>query len=372
MTKILVIEDQALLREEILEILSIEEFQVIGAENGRIGLELVQTFQPDLILCDVSMPELDGHGVLEELRKEPETVTIPFIFLTAMADKADLRQGMTLGADDYLTKPFDRIDLLEAIATQFRKQQAIDSKIHQKVDDLRSNITLSLPHELHTPLTGIISSTELLLEDFNQIDPAESLEILETIHVSAHRLYRLTQNFLLYAELELIMADPSRVAMIRRGRSSRCYKEVIVDWARAKATEAKRLADLRLDVHQDITVSISELKLRKIVEELLDNAFKFSLNDSPVHLAIQLDHTTIDTNMVTLYVLDHGRGMSEEQIANIGAYMQFERRLYEQQGSGLGLVIAKRLTELHGGEFRITSIPNQQTLVKVMLPSDTN
>jgi DNA-binding NarL/FixJ family response regulator len=121
--KILVIEDEPEMRRNLLTILKLEKFQPIGAENGLVGLELVKREKPDLILCDVMMPELDGHGVLEALRKHEGTASIPFIFLTAKGEKADLRSGMNLGADDYLTKPVAKADLLHAIAARLRRSE---------------------------------------------------------------------------------------------------------------------------------------------------------------------------------------------------------------------------------------------------------
>ena len=115
MKKILVIEDEPEMRRNLLTILKLEKFQPVGAENGRAGLDAIKRDKPDLILCDVMMPELDGHGVLDALRKDEATASIPFIFLTAKGEKEDLRNGMKLGADDYLTKPVARLDLLEAI-----------------------------------------------------------------------------------------------------------------------------------------------------------------------------------------------------------------------------------------------------------------
>jgi DNA-binding response OmpR family regulator len=123
MTKILVIEDEETVRENILELLDAEGFEALSAENGRIGLDLAQQQLPDLILCDVRMPELDGYGVLTALRSEAETATIPFMFLTAKAAKTDLSYGLELGANAYITKPFTLTELLDAIAAQIEKTQ---------------------------------------------------------------------------------------------------------------------------------------------------------------------------------------------------------------------------------------------------------
>lgn len=125
MAKILVIEDEPEMRRNLLTILRLEKFEATAAENGRQGVEFARKNQPDLVLCDVMMPELDGYGVLQALRENPATVTTPFIFLTAKGEKPDIRAGMNLGADDYLTKPVAKADLLSAIAARLRRQEQI-------------------------------------------------------------------------------------------------------------------------------------------------------------------------------------------------------------------------------------------------------
>lgn len=125
MKKILLIEDNLEVRENTSEILTLANYEVITAENGKIGVELAQTQLPNLIICDIMMPELDGYGVLHILSKNPETAAIPFIFLTAKTEKADVRKGMNLGADDYLTKPFDDTELLSAIETRLKRSEML-------------------------------------------------------------------------------------------------------------------------------------------------------------------------------------------------------------------------------------------------------
>src|SRR6187200_3409183 len=129
MKKILLIEDNLEVRENTEEILILANYEVLTAANGKIGVELAQQENPDLIICDIMMPELDGYGVLHILSKKEETARIPFIFLTAKTEKTDIRKGMTMGADDYLTKPFDDTDLLNAIETRLRKS-AMQHKLY--------------------------------------------------------------------------------------------------------------------------------------------------------------------------------------------------------------------------------------------------
>jgi YesN/AraC family two-component response regulator len=125
MTKVLVIEDEIQTREIFLDCLESEGFNAIEAENGRVGVQKAQEQSPDLVVCDILLPELNGYGVLETLRQNPVTATIPFIFLTGKASKAELRQGMQSGADDYLTKPSTAEEFLAAIATQLAKREAL-------------------------------------------------------------------------------------------------------------------------------------------------------------------------------------------------------------------------------------------------------
>ena len=128
MKSVLIIEDNTDIRENTAEILDMAGYKTFTAENGKKGIELALKEKPDLIVCDIMMPELDGYGVLHLLRKNPETQTIPFIFLTAKTERTDLRKGMEMGADDYITKPFEDIELLNAIEVRLKKAEIFDHK----------------------------------------------------------------------------------------------------------------------------------------------------------------------------------------------------------------------------------------------------
>jgi len=135
--KILIIEDNEDIRESSMEILELAGYEVLQAENGKIGVELAQQYLPDMILCDIMMPELDGYGVLYLLSKNHSTENIPFIFLTAKAERSDMRKGMEMGADDYLTKPFDDIELLNTIESRFQKKQKLEAFYSQSFESLK-------------------------------------------------------------------------------------------------------------------------------------------------------------------------------------------------------------------------------------------
>lgn len=125
MSKILILEDDENVRVPLIDLLEAENYTVVSASDGKQGVELARKEKPDLIVSDIMMPELDGHGVFETLQKDPITAVIPFIFLTAKTDPSDIREGLGLGADDYITKPFEHEDLLDSIQTRLGKYKLI-------------------------------------------------------------------------------------------------------------------------------------------------------------------------------------------------------------------------------------------------------
>lgn len=140
MKKILLIEDNKDVRENTAEILQLAKYNVITAENGKEGVTLAQIEKPDLIICDIMMPVLDGHGTLHLLSKNEETASIPFIFLTAKAERGDFRKGMEMGADDYITKPFDDIELLNAIEGRLKKNEILKKEFTKNIEGLNNFI----------------------------------------------------------------------------------------------------------------------------------------------------------------------------------------------------------------------------------------
>lgn len=136
MKKILLIEDNLEMRENTAEMLDLANYVVVTAENGKLGVEMAKQEKPDLIICDIMMPDLDGYGVLHILSKDPEVAGTPFIFLTAKAEKGDIRKGMNLGADDYMVKPFDKAELLNAIETRLKRNEFFKKNYNRDLSGL--------------------------------------------------------------------------------------------------------------------------------------------------------------------------------------------------------------------------------------------
>lgn len=179
MKTILIIEDNLEVRENTAELLELANYKVLTAENGKIGIELAKANIPDLIICDIMMPELDGYGVIHVLSKIPETATIPFVFLTAKTEKADIRKGMNLGADDYLTKPFDDVELMDCVEIRLRKNELVRAN---------SAVTLDSINSITSEARGM-KELEELISDQRRINKYKKKQILYSEGNTANSLY---------------------------------------------------------------------------------------------------------------------------------------------------------------------------------------
>ena len=341
--------------------LAMEGFETIQALDGHKGIEAAREHAPDLIVCDIMMPNLDGYATLSAIRKDPATATTPFIFLTGQTTKSDMRLGMDLGADDFLAKPVMIQELVTAIQSRLQKHQLVLQETERKLDELRVNLSTSLPHEIRTPLSGIIGFAEVLRDDSATLKPADISEMATIILKSATRLGLLVEDFLMYSQLELLSANPNKQAFVGK-EASVGLKMHIEEVACKKGDEYTRSNDFRLSLGGN-DAAISTQNMKRIADELIDNALKFSKPGSLIEITTeQTDEKFI------LIVRDHGVGMDPKYLAEIGAYRQFDRKRHEQQGSGLGLAIAKRMTELYGGRFSMESVVGKGTSVTVELP----
>lgn len=364
--RILLVDDDELMREFVGHILREAGYTVLEASNGTEAIALARQRQPHLVISDVVMENGDGYAALHALREDPATALVPIVLMTANADLQGMRHGMSLGADDYLPKPFSAEALRTSVETQLKKQDLLRRQSEKQLEELRFNLNLALPHEFNTPLNGILGSAQLLKECAAESDPDTVVELADCIIVSGNRLYRVAHNFLTYAELEISANDPARLAVLHRQRTPEAGAVARVI-AGDIAESQQRTNDLRLDAPLDLPVAMPEAHWRKIVEELVQNAFKFSRAGSPVLLRLQASK-----GGVSLVVSDQGRGMSPEQITRIGAYAQFDRKVHAQEGLGLGLAIARRLAVLYHGTLLIESAPATGTTVTITLPERTD
>lgn len=362
-TTVLLIDDDPALLKTLEATLRAKGFRTLAADNGLHGLELARAQSPDLIISDIQMELGDGYSVLETLRREPATLAIPLILMTGMASSESMRHGMELGADDYLAKPFSQKELLAAIQGRLDRHRALAKQAQSKLDDLRMKLSLMLPHELKTPLTAVLSLGEQLKSYPGELTPSELSSIGTHLVQAGERLRRLIQNFLLYSETELLLRDSAQAARLKQPERF-AVLETIETVARAVAQRHRRPGDLRLELAASLYARISPELLAKTLDELLDNAFKFSRPGSTVVVRGSVK----DQNML-LSITDKGCGMRPAQITGVGAFVQFDREAREQQGTGLGLTLARRITALHQGNLTIQSQPDQGTTMQIRLPA---
>jgi two-component system, sensor histidine kinase and response regulator len=358
MSQILVIEDEQEIRQNLVKILEYEGYTALGAEDGRAGVALAKQHRPDLIICDIMMPALSGYGVLIELRRNPRTAAIPFIFLTAKSTKKDIRQGMQFGADAYLTKPVDLDALLVQVATILLQQE---SDVSKQLETLRVNLARALPPGLQAPLTAIIGFSGVLAEAGIEMlpKPDEIIAMQTAIYEQALRLQQLMTDHLLYAELQLRKADPERQP--RWPRVGVLTKDVITTAARKKAEAAGRQADLVFDL-VDAKIPLFPGSLQKILDELIDQAVTSSAPGTPVRVA-----TTAADERLTLTITDHGQRITKKPDTDLVAQRLREDTPYEHGGPWLGVNICRLLAELHGGSLVIETGVEKETTVTVVL-----
>jgi two-component system, sensor histidine kinase and response regulator len=362
MSKILVIEDQDDIRSIICEILTAESFNVIEAEDGHIGVLLAQEEMPDLIVCDIMMPEFDGYSVMTQLRQNPYVQSIPFILLTAKATKDDLHLGMELGADDYLTKPFTRDELLGAINAQLEKHAAEEQPLQPQWDDTCCELIRSLPDPIHNPLQHILGLAQTLKEENPLNSSADSIERLDEICSAGESLYQLFQNALIYQELVDIIKDPQRLRIVRKHSGESSTQALITEIALAQARRTQRVSDLTLQL-EEATIQLAPPKLSKLATEIVRNAFDYSQWGTPISISSYCRGKTF-----YLTITNQGQGLSVDQIRRLGKHMQVDAAGYRHHYVGLGLRIAKLLAELHSGEFQVESNPQGLTAIAILLP----
>jgi two-component system sensor histidine kinase/response regulator len=344
--RILLIEDEAQIRDNVHELLTLQGFDVDTAANGREGISQALLRQPDLILCDIMMPEVDGFQVLKVVRNNRATANVPFIFLTARAEPADVRRGMSQGADDYLTKPFTFQNLLTAIDTRLKREEQRKADLQSQLDQYKHTLTSVSTHEYNTSLTGIIGFSSLLIDQHEHLTTDDLVSMAQMIKVCGLRLKRSLDNIQFTDLLQQITPAHPHYAHYTAGQSG-ISQELVASVAATIEFRQEKNLTCELSV-EGAHLKISEDNLKKCLEELIDNGFKFS--DGSQNLRLQ---GQVDGDMYRFVVTNAGQPFDPADKERLAPYQQFGRSLYEQQGFGLGLSIVKKIVELNGGQLEI-------------------
>jgi signal transduction histidine kinase len=364
MAKILVIEDERLLREDIVDTLSLSSFDVISAPNGETGLAMAREHMPDVILCDIRMPGVNGYQVLEELRTNSNTAPIPFIFLTAQADRESMRSGMRLGADDFVTKPFSAEELISAVEARLERRNMFVRDAESKLEQAKLRLTRMITHELKTPLVSMNSVLDIVARRMDRLGQTDLGDMLSTIDAGGKRLNHLVEQMVLVTQLESGLLQ--RATLPQRGSLTE-YGQLLS----SALTLGKRFAGGRHDVriHADpfdatVNVLCYPQALKHAIAELIANAINFS----PENASVRLSGWRAGRAM-WVTITDQGCGMTREQIAMaMQSFTQIDRDVNEQQGMGMGLMVAYQIITLHGGVLEIISEVGKGTQIQIGMP----
>lgn len=360
MTKILVIEDEPALREDIVELLSLEGYDAFSAKDGVDGINAAIQFQPDLIICDIMMPRLDGYRVLLDVRANSVTQFTPFIFLTAKSTQDEMRQGMELGADDYVTKPFTHIDLSRAVEMRLAKRAALEREQQEQTDIFRAALAYERQQRLFKeklvamfsngfplPLENILTSNTLLRDYSAELNAAERQAHFDRIEASAHHLQRTLDDIILVAQMESgsLQLKPEHLnvgALIQQ----------MVDDFRAIYGDAYRLV---WECRSTDEIAADARLLRQISANLIANAIQHSPRGGTVRI-------TLDNQIgrFVLIVTDECGSAAPERSGTrqIGA-------ANVEPSEDAALEIVTQLVELYGGSLSAQRQPGIGSTIAV-------
>jgi two-component system sensor histidine kinase/response regulator len=362
MHKILIVEDTLAIREEIFDILIMEGYNVFQAENGKIGFKMALKENPDLIISDILMPEMNGFEMFEKLYKEKKTKSIPLIFLSAKGEKKDIRTGMNLGAEDYLTKPINIDDLVSAIKNKIQKKLFIDQNIIDKTLEL-SNILKNqeneldhyahlVSHELKSSLRNVSDLLTWTQEDAKEIDSFDASNHLQLMEERVEKMEILLVQLEQYKNI-------AHTSFKNKTINIHTIAQRVID-------EIPKAAHIKIIIKNQLpTLFADENMLQKVFEIIIQNAIEH--NDKKNGF-IELDCKTTKKEYL-FSIKDNGIGIDEKYHKKI--FEMFET-IKSTTSAGIGLSIVKKIISHYNGEVYVESIPNKETTFYFNLPKTTD
>lgn len=369
MPKILVIDNDATLRGELVDWLGGDGFDVLTAEDGVVGVKYAYDHIPSLIVCDLSVPQLDGYGVFLEIRANPATANTPIIFLSTGEQETKPHPKLRLGADDFITKPFTQQDLLKAVQTRLQKNAREQDELQQQIVQLemalaveeeqrlvKAKMVAMVAHDFRNPLATILSSNNLLRDYADRMDADRRLDHMNRIDASVRNLISMLDEMLLLAQIDcgslVFSPEPLNVGL---------FLQQLVEAFQLINIDSHRIL---FDNRFATTLWVDPRLLQQIASNLISNAIKYSPSGGVVQ--VTLDNTGAH---IVLTVHDQGIGISEADQLSLFEAFQRGSNVGNIPGTGLGLTIVKQAVELHLGEIQIESQIGSGTTMIVTLPA---
>lgn len=346
-------------------ILRTEGHQLAIANNGRQAISIALAKNPDLVLLDIAMPDLDGLSACRMLKENKLTKDIPVIFLTARTEPEDILKGFEAGAVDYITKPFKAGELLARVSTHLELKKSRDIIIKQKNELTEALATKDklfsiISHDLKSPFSGLMLMSKLLVENFESFEKNDLLDSITLIRDTADQVHELMQNLLSWARLqnESLSYNPTKLSLAQEVNKT---TEVL------RLNSAKKAITIDCNISSSYSVFADADLLRIIFHNLIGNAIKFSKNDSIVEISAELDD-----GYVISYVKDKGIGIPAEKIDGIfkDSPGKSTAGTANEIGSGLGLVLCREMVEKMGGTIGVESEQGAGSTFWFTLPVD--
>jgi signal transduction histidine kinase len=360
---VLIVDDNPLIVNIVTSLLASNAYRVFTSRNGEEALGVLENKEIDVVICDVMMPKMDGYTLHEKIRERAELSFIPFIFLTALDEPSEMERGKEIGADEYLTKPFDPRQLLSVVRGKLSRSKKLREAADERYDAYRKRIIHTLSHEFRTPLVAINTGTELLLEQGQEMDLGKVTHLLEAIRRGGERLEKLVNDFMVLQQIEAGIARrvyESRAVAVR----TRKVVENFVEAHRSMVEGAGFVFSCFLECG-DERVKVYDMQIFEVLLRLVSNAMKFSTHQKVVELfAYRQESETV------IEVRDRGPGIDLMRVEEaIDVFGQLDREKLEQQGGGLGLAIASRYAHLNGARLEFDHRAGGGTVVSLLLPN---
>ena len=360
--KILVVDD-VMSNVLLLKILlTNEQFQVITCSNGNSCLELARTEHPDLILLDVMMPDISGFDTCSELRKDEETKDIPVIFLTALNNPADLVHGVQVGGNDFLTKPFNKEELVMRVMHQISLVAAKRIIVSQNIElrrtiSNRDKMYSVIAHDLRSPMASIRMVLNLLV---NAIPPEtigqELFDLIDKANRESEETHDLLDNLLKWTK-----SQTGRLNVVLQEFDLAEVVPGVVDIF-VMIAETKHIK-LNLNIEEGVEVNADKDMLKTVIRNFISNAIKFSNENSTIDISVKNE-----APMARISVRDHGVGISADRIATLFSDGKTTYGTANEEGSGLGLQLCKDFAVKNGGDVEVTSIEGEGSTFSVLVP----
>jgi two-component system sensor histidine kinase/response regulator len=364
---ILLVDPDPSFRANIRDVLEPRGVKVTDHTDGQAALDAIQAgLRPDVIISDLEMPQMDGFKFFSAVRQNDDWIAIPFILLCSKIDKANRRQALMLGVDDFLDKPVDVERLILTIYNRTKRIQELTryaEAAHEALGYIRRDMARMFTHELRTPLVSLNMVMEILTRQGADLNGDDADEMMDTLQSGLARLNRLVEQMVLLIQLDT-------------GELQKLIKEArrpgpLWDALTAAVSQARSFTYRQRDIeviynHGDVSGDITaEWKtLRHALAEVLSNAMAFSPKDQPVLVSQWLEN-----DMIVLRITDQGPGIPDDKRSDLfRRFNQVEREKHDQQGIGMGLYLARNIVETTGGRLDLDTREGEGTTVKISFP----